>query len=184
MHLEENIYWNRQKMHIQLPPNIDRRITIDLLSQVSSIGRTRSPPKKYRGPRSPNNAQAACAHFPVHSGGSSQTDFPGGLAVQIEFRTARTSLGAYVRLLSTHLHGMLWARAPGHLRPTPRESSHSRPNLKSRFSRWLTLGGHGPRSVAAGQRFEVIFLGAGRKPRNEDDRANSKDNGNTKGAAV
>ncbi len=136
--------------------------------------KSKTPPKKFRGPRSPNNAKAASAHFPVRSGGSAQTGFQVGLAVQIEFRAARTSLGAYVRLLSTHLHGMLRACAPGHLRPTPRASSHSRPNLKSRFSRWLTLGGHGPRSVAAGQRFEVIFLGAGRKPRYEDTRANSK----------
>ena len=62
-----------------------------------------------------NNAQAASAHFPVRSGGSAQTAFQVGLAVQIEFRAARTSLDAYVRLLSTHLHGMLRTRAPGHL---------------------------------------------------------------------
>ena len=90
------------------------------------------------GPRpafgSHNNAQATSAHLPVRSGGSAQTAFRGEPAIRLELRAARTSLGAYVRLLSAQPHCTLRACAPGHLRPIPRTSSRFGSASKSRFS--------------------------------------------------
>ena len=103
---------------------------------VPFVKENQNPPpiKLLRGKTSLNKPQGATRHLPVPLWGSAQMVFRGVPAIRIELRAARTSLGAYVRLLSTRLHGMLWARAPGHLRPTPRASSHFSPNLKSRFS--------------------------------------------------
>ena len=72
--------------------------------------------------------------FHVRYGGSAQTAFRGDPAIRFELRAARTSLSAYVRLLLAQPHCMLRACAPGHLRPTPRTSSHVGSASKSRFS--------------------------------------------------
>jgi hypothetical protein len=95
---------------------------------------------------------------------SAQMAFKSAPAVQIGFRVgANCGCGSFkeacVCLLSTHLHGTLRARFSGDISPTPTASSHSGAAFKSHFSLPGTLGEMGPRSVAVGQRFEVIFWG-------------------------
>ena len=81
----------------------------------------KTPPKKYRGPRSPNNGQGAALDKgnveSLLAWGSAQMAFESAPAVQIGIRAARTSQKAYVRLLLSHLHGNFpWGEAPPPLR--------------------------------------------------------------------